>query len=65
MATRLVRPRKGRMVAGVCAGIADRLGADRTLIRLLYMVATIVSIGFPGLLVYVILWLVMPSASRT
>jgi len=50
------------MVAGVCGGIADWLGWDPTVVRLLYVVVSIVSVAFPGILVYLILWLVMPPA---
>ena len=48
------------MIAGVCGGIARWLGWDPTIVRLLYVVATIASIGFPGILTYLILWFVMP-----
>lgn len=48
------------MVAGVCGGIAEWLGWDPTLVRLLYVLVSIFSAAFPGLLVYIILWLVMP-----
>jgi len=50
------------MLAGVCGGIADWLGWDPTVVRLLYVVVSIVSVAFPGILVYVILWMVMPPA---
>jgi len=50
------------MLAGVCGGIADWLGWDPTVVRLLYVVVSIVSVAFPGILVYLILWLVMPPA---
>ncbi len=56
----LRRVRQGAMIAGVCGGIARWLGWDPTIVRLLYVVATIASIGFPGILTYLILWLVMP-----
>ncbi|MEJ5867220.1 PspC domain-containing protein [Pseudokineococcus sp. 5B2Z-1] len=55
----LVRPRSGRVVAGVCAGLADRFGLSRTLVRLLF----VLSFLLPGtqLLVYVVLWVLVPS----
>lgn len=53
---------KHRMIAGVCGGIADWLGWSPTLIRLVYVIGSIVSAAFPGLLVYLILWVVMPRA---
>jgi phage shock protein C len=49
-----------RVIAGVCAGLAKWLGWDVALVRLLYLLASILSAGFPGILVYVILWIVMP-----
>jgi phage shock protein PspC (stress-responsive transcriptional regulator) len=55
----LVRPRRGRWIGGVCAGIADRFGWSRALVRL----AFVLSIVLPGpqVLLYVILWIVIPS----
>ncbi|PXX99194.1 stress-responsive transcriptional regulator [Marinifilum breve] len=50
-----------KMVAGVCAGIAEYLGLDVTLVRVLYVLISIFSAGFPGLLIYIILWFVMPD----
>ncbi|MDQ2177745.1 MULTISPECIES: PspC domain-containing protein [Marinifilum] len=50
-----------KMIAGVCAGIAEYLGLDVTLVRVLYVLISIFSAGFPGLLIYVILWFVMPD----
>lgn len=56
----LKRVREGAVIAGVCGGLARWLGWDPTMVRLLYIVASIASIGFPGLLVYLLLWLIMP-----
>jgi len=50
-----------RIIAGVCGGIAEWLGWDPTLVRLLYVLASILSAAFPGILVYVVLWIVMPK----
>ena len=52
---------KNRVIAGVCAGLAQWLGWDTALVRLLYILLSILSAGFPGILVYVILWIVMPA----
>jgi phage shock protein C len=49
------------MVAGVLAGIADYLNIDPTIIRILYVVLSIASIGFPGLIAYVIMWAIIPE----
>ena len=56
----LVRTRHDRMIAGVCGGIARWLGWDSTAVRILYVVLSIFSAAFPGILVYIILALVMP-----
>jgi len=55
-----LRRSKNQMVAGVCAGIADYIGWDVTLVRALYAILSIFSAGFPGLILYIILWIVMP-----
>ena len=57
----LVRSRRHRMIAGVCGGLAEWLGWDPTLVRILYVVVSVLSAAFPGILVYVILWLLMPE----
>jgi phage shock protein PspC (stress-responsive transcriptional regulator) len=57
----LVRSRHNRLIAGVCGGIANWLGWDPTLVRVLYVLASILSAGFPGTLVYIILWIIMPK----
>jgi phage shock protein PspC (stress-responsive transcriptional regulator) len=56
----LVRPRDGRMIAGVCAGIGEYLGIDANIIRLVFAVLTIFSIG-AGALVYLVAWAVVPE----
>jgi phage shock protein C len=50
------------MIAGVCGGIADWLGWSPTFVRLAYVVGSIVSVAFPGIIVYIVLWAVMPLA---
>lgn len=50
-----------RVLAGVVGGIARRFGWNATVLRVIYVVASIVSAAFPGILVYLILWLVMPE----
>jgi phage shock protein C len=60
----LRRVRDGALIAGVCGGLARWLGWDPTIVRLLYVVATVASIGFPGILTYLILWLIMPRDER-
>lgn len=57
----LRRSRSNRMVAGVVAGLAQYCGIDPTLARVLYVVGSIVSAAFPGILVYVLLWAIVPQ----
>ena len=61
MSAPLRRPRQGRMIAGVVAGLADRFNMERTLARVLYVVVSIVSVAFPGILVYMLLWIIIPE----
>ncbi|MDH3402200.1 MAG: PspC domain-containing protein [Acidobacteriota bacterium] len=60
----LVRSRTDRILGGVCAGIADWLGWRATTVRILYVLVSALSAAFPGILVYVILWIVMPAADH-
>ncbi len=57
----LRRSMHNRQIAGVCAGLADYFGLDPTVVRVGYVLLSIFSVGFPGILVYVILWLVIPE----
>ena len=60
----LRRSRRHRMLGGVCGGIAEWLGWGVNMTRVLYVLVSILSAGFPGILVYVILWVVMPEAGN-
>ncbi|MDH3457605.1 MAG: PspC domain-containing protein [Gemmatimonadota bacterium] len=57
----LRRSRSDRMIAGVVAGLAKYFDLDPTLARVLYVVASIVSAAFPGILVYIFLWVIVPE----
>lgn len=57
----LSRSLNDRMIAGVMGGIAHRFGWNPTLLRVVYVVGSIVSAAFPGILVYLILWLLIPN----
>ncbi|MEA3444671.1 MAG: PspC domain-containing protein [Bacteroidota bacterium] len=50
-----------RIIAGVCGGIAGFLGWDPTTVRILYVVISVLSVAFPGILAYIILWIIMPD----
>ena len=55
----LVRPAEGRILLGVCAGLADWWKMDRTLLRVLYVLVSVCSAAFPGILVYLVLGIIM------
>lgn len=58
----LHRSRTNKILGGVCGGIANWLGWDPTLVRFAYVVLSVISVGFPGILVYLLLWFLMPKA---
>lgn len=58
---RLRRSRSNRMIAGVIGGLARYFGIDPTMARVIYVILSVVSVAFPGLLVYVLLWLIIPE----
>jgi phage shock protein PspC (stress-responsive transcriptional regulator) len=49
------------IIAGVCGGIAERVGWPANRVRLVYVLVSILSVAFPGILTYVILWFLMPG----
>jgi phage shock protein C len=49
------------MVAGVLAGIGNYFDIDPTIVRVLYVVFSIASVGFPGIVAYLIMWAVIPE----
>lgn len=55
----LLRPRRGRLIAGVCAGIAQRLGVSASVVRLIFIVSML--LPGPQLVVYLALWILMPA----
>ncbi len=54
------RSKRNAMIAGVCAGIARHFGWSVTGTRVAYVLLSICSAAFPGILVYLILWIVLP-----
>ncbi|HDR50475.1 MAG TPA: PspC domain-containing protein [Mariniphaga anaerophila] len=52
---------RDRILGGVLAGFAEYIYADKTVVRLLYALVSILSAGFPGLLIYIIAWIVIPE----
>ena len=53
------RSRRGKMIAGVCAGLAEQFGISVTALRLAAVVLTLLGAGW-GIIVYVVLWVIMP-----
>lgn len=58
----LRRSQQHRLVAGVLGGLADYLGLPPALVRVLYVGASVLTAGFPGVLIYLALWLVIPES---
>ena len=56
----LVRSRKGRMLAGVCAGAAEYFGIDVTLVRVIVAVVCVLT-GGAGVLAYLVAWVIIPG----
>lgn len=61
MSTRRFTLSSNKMIAGVCGGIADYFGLDPTLVRIGYVLLTILSAAFPGIFVYIIAWVLMAN----
>jgi phage shock protein C len=57
---RLTRSNRDKMIAGVCGGLAEYLNVDPTVMRVLYVLVSILSVAFPGIIAYVILMFLMP-----
>lgn len=58
---RKLRRSRSKVIAGVCAGIAEYLGWPVNRVRAIYLIVSILSAAFPGTLVYLILWFLMPG----
>jgi phage shock protein C len=63
MNKKLTRSVSDRMLCGVCGGIAEYLDVDPTIIRVAYVVMSLFSVAFPGLILYIILALIIPQKS--
>lgn len=61
LARPLRRSRSKRMIAGVIGGLADYFGLDPTLARVIYVVGSVLSAAFPGILVYILMWVLIPE----
>ena len=58
---KLTRPVNDVKIAGVCAGIANYFDFDVTIVRIVYAALTVFTVGFPGILLYLLLMLIMPK----
>lgn len=61
--TKLHRSTNHRMIAGVMGGIAEYLGWHPNMVRLLFVIVSCASVAVPGILIYLVLWVVMPNAT--
>ncbi len=59
----LLRAQDGRMLAGVCAGIADYFGLDVTLVRVIWAVVSVIT-GGAGVLAYLVAWIIIPDEGQ-
>lgn len=53
-----------KIIAGVCGGIAEYFGWDPSLFMIVFLLVSIISAAFPGTIVYIILWIIMPAHRR-
>ncbi len=60
-AKKIHRSMDNKMIAGVCAGLADYFDVDPTLVRVAYVLLSFLMVGFPGLILYIILAVVIPE----
>lgn len=59
---KLTRSRSNRLIGGVLGGFAEYFGWDATLVRVIFVVVSFFSTAFPGILVYILAWILMPDA---
>ena len=62
---RLTRSAQHKMIAGVCGGLAEYFDLDPTIVRIGYVLVSILSVAFPGILAYIVLMFVMPPPEPT
>ncbi len=53
-----------KWIAGVCGGLAEYFGFDTNAVRIIYLLLTLFSAAFPGVIIYIILWLLMPKPNN-
>lgn len=57
-----LRRSRNRVIAGVCGGIAESFGIGANTVRTVYVIVSVFSAAFPGILFYVLLWILLPPA---
>jgi len=57
---KLTRNMDNKMLAGVCSGLADYMGVDPTVVRVLFALVTVFTAGIGGLITYLACWLIIP-----
>ncbi|MPW44198.1 PspC domain-containing protein [Acinetobacter guerrae] len=62
--TGLYRSNRQNIIAGVMGGIAERFGWNANLLRIIFVIVSVMSAAFPGILVYLVLWLIMPKKTE-
>ena len=60
-AAKLIRPRFDRKIGGVCAAFAEHLDLDVSLVRILWVFLTFAAGFFPGLIAYILAWIIIPE----
>jgi phage shock protein PspC (stress-responsive transcriptional regulator) len=63
MQRKLARSQNDKMIAGVCGGFAEYFGWTPWMVRFVYVLVSIFSVAFPGIIIYLILWFLMPKQS--
>jgi phage shock protein C len=58
----LRRSNKERMIAGVCGGIAEYFDLDPSIVRIVYVIISVISVAFPGILFYILMWIIVPQS---
>jgi phage shock protein PspC (stress-responsive transcriptional regulator) len=61
MQRKLARSQNDKMIAGVCGGFAEYFGWTPWMVRFVYVLVSIFSAAFPGIIIYLILWFLMPK----
>ena len=64
MSRKLARSQSDRMIGGVCGGFAEYFGWAPWILRFIYVLVTILSAAFPGILIYLLLWVLMPKQDQ-